>query len=322
MRKQLSILTSLLILSPMAAQANTETRLLENSSPDQVADSLYPQTGTPVMLPELEAFYQPSEELQVYIRSTANLGTGWSVIYGFSETCEGQHVCSLLNISARYGKLTPADWAKRQKELKESYRGGRWTAKTSKLSDGSTLYYSGGVGAYPSHIGVWEYEGVVYTLGSKGTIENYVKIADSMIAGGIRGSSPDRCNVAIDKAGSVLVGNKLFSPRAKMAEHSYKDGPIDRSKSVKFLIGGAYVSSDETNQANAVMRSPQLQKKAAKTIFDGCSNVGIVTIGLDSSGFGYTWGYVDNQPPLEFSCVEPDRRRGNQPLPWGQEYCT
>ncbi|HEY9699076.1 MAG TPA: hypothetical protein V6D10_17580 [Trichocoleus sp.] len=124
-----------------------------------------------------------------------------------------------------------------------------------------------------------------------------------------------QCDAAIDRATNVLVGSRhlwITDMKARNAEGIYVNYPYEQPMILQIAIAG--------NAAPAVMASPQLLTTVARTITTDCSRVGLVSYALANTDWVVDLGMIGNRLQW-FECVEADRRRGSNPLLWGQTLC-
>lgn len=119
------------------------------------------------------------------------------------------------------------------------------------------------------------------------------------------------CNAALGGLGRLLLsGRQLDVTGASYLpiSNSYRAFPSDRPLELSITITG--------EDANAVMNSPQLLTTISRAFIAGCRPVGLVTFGVEYSGWINSFGVV-NGSVAPFQCVD----LGEQEPVWGYQYC-
>ncbi|HEY9708604.1 MAG TPA: hypothetical protein V6D48_10420, partial [Oculatellaceae cyanobacterium] len=109
-------------------------------------------------------------------------------------------------------------------------------------------------------------------------------------------------------------GRKITIVSADIVDRSqtYPDHPDSRPLIVEIILV-------DGNAANAVMRSPMLQKAIASEVIKSCKSVGGVTFGIYQTGGSSTLGLMSDASIQSFKCVELGSTENR--LPWGQQFC-
>jgi hypothetical protein len=112
----------------------------------------------------------------------------------------------------------------------------------------------------------------------------------------------------IDKIQTIVVHTYDVSK-------AYPDHPVGRSQGYILAMQGSAVSS--------IMNSPKFMISVAQNIIKNCKDFGMVTFGLDHSGWGISVGLLSNDRIGIFKCLDYKPRAKNQKkLSWGEEYCS
>ncbi len=132
---------------------------------------------------------------------------------------------------------------------------------------------------------------------------------------GVAQTNDATCRAAIAAGRNRLAQGRNLRVRGVMQSltSSYEDYPRGRSQSYLYAMTG--------RSAEAVMASPQLMRAIAQPVIQNCPTIGMVSIGVDRSGFIASLGLFNDGKIDFFECVEPS---ANSPrfLPWGKRYCT
>ena len=119
------------------------------------------------------------------------------------------------------------------------------------------------------------------------------------------------CDTALGEVGRLLLPGRQLDVTDvyySFINDGYRVFPAERPGAMNIVIDG--------EDANAVMRSPQLLTTVARAFIEGCRPVGLVTFGVPASDWTNSFGLINGrvQP---FQCVEP----GEAAPTWGFEYC-
>jgi len=128
---------------------------------------------------------------------------------------------------------------------------------------------------------------------------------------------PRDCTMTIAAAQKRLTTGRDVEVNIKSFDisESYPDHPDDRPMTYLLVLKGAATES--------IMRSPRFQKAIATEIIKSCGSVGVVTFGMDGTGWGQSVGVLPGGRVDNFECVEHIGSRGvPKKLIWGQEFCN
>jgi hypothetical protein len=123
----------------------------------------------------------------------------------------------------------------------------------------------------------------------------------------------DSCSSALDAAEAQLIGDRdiwLTNFHAFNAAEGYSNPPYDRLQIVSWTMAG-----DDTTTAN-IMNSPQLLTSVARTVINGCPQVGLVEVGVNETDWYTAFGIVGNQI-REFECID----QTDSMVRWGYRIC-
>ena len=125
------------------------------------------------------------------------------------------------------------------------------------------------------------------------------------------------CTMTIATAQKRLTTGRDVEVNIKSFDisESYPDHPDDRPMTYLLVLKGAATES--------IMRSPRFQKAIATEIIKSCGSVGVVTFGMDGTGWGQSVGVLPGGRVDNFECVEHLGSRGlPRKIIWGQEFCN
>lgn len=128
---------------------------------------------------------------------------------------------------------------------------------------------------------------------------------------------PRDCTMTIATAQKRLTTGRDVEVNIKSFDISedYPDHPDNRPMTYLLILKGAATES--------IMRSPRFQKAIATEIIKSCESVGVVTFGMDGTGWGQSVGVLPGGRIDNFECVEHPGSRGvPKKLIWGQEFCN